>query len=368
MPAARRASPNAGARCSAPGPGYGGAFRRAARHGQEGVSAPRAACSVPSLTSWPGLTRPSTLSTRSVLSHSLYRTRCARPWMAGSSPAMTTYLLYFERAGKLRPELPRRVVEQLIDREARGDEPLLERIVDDELERFAAGLDADRDRIALGVGRPVAEPLALGEQPDDLLQQIGAAAGEFLADHQHVIDRHGIMLACPVARRLPGVRNEGFQARIAGDLAENRGIDLAGQQHRLRALARRRPLDARGIDIFRDMRVLVGDPFDVAGIDAVVMLEDAAQPGARRLAVGAHADPLALEVGRGERAALGIVEDCVVLVAPDHHDRHQHIGLAPLLGLQIGDDGELAEIEARLAHQRLEAFVRHLLRREGEVD
>ena len=66
--------------------------------------------------------------------------------------------------------------------------------------------------------------------------------------------------------------------------------------------------------------------------------------------------------------ALRIVGDGVVLAAPDHHGRQEHVRLAVGLGLQIGDDGELADIVFGLAHDRLEQLVGDLHLGEVEIE
>ena len=85
------------------------------------------------------------------------------------------------------------------------------------------------------------------------------------------------------------------------------------------------------------------------------MLEDAARPGAGRLGIGAHGDAPALEVFRRHRFAAIHISDGVVLEAADDGGGEHSQRLTVGLGLQAGDDRELAGIERAVAHHRLEA-------------
>jgi hypothetical protein len=116
------------------------------------------------------------------------------------------------------------------------------------------------------------------------------------------------------------------------------------------------------------MRVLERDPFHCVEIDAVVARQNASHPGARRHCIGADTDALARQVGRFERSSLGIVRDGVMLASAHHHHRHQNIGFAERLGLQIGDDRQLGEIISRLAHNRFEQIIGDFDVDEIEVD
>ena len=88
---------------------------------------------------------------------------------------------------------------------------------------------------------------------------------------------------------------------MVGFFAEH-GVELAIKQHLDDLLARRRPL-GRVLEL-GDMRVLERHPVDRIQIDAIVIGQDAAQPGAGRGGERADADALAVEVGRLQRAAL----------------------------------------------------------------
>ena len=92
-----------------------------------------------------------------------------------------------------------------------------------------------------------------------------------------------------------------LQRPLFGDIAEDRRIDLAVEQHLLDRFAFRRALHILGIAIFGQMRVLENNPGDAIQIDAVILGQKAAHPGARRLGIGAHADALAVQIARRQR-------------------------------------------------------------------
>ena len=129
-----------------------------------------------------------------------------------------------------------------------------------------------------------------------------------------------------------------------GDVAEDRGVDLAVEQHLLQVLPLGRPLDVGRIAVLGQMRVLERDPRHALEIDAVVLGEETAHPRAGRLGVGADTDALAAQIAGRQRAAVRVVEDRVMLIAADDRRRQQHVRLAVLVSLQIGDDGELPEV------------------------
>ena len=114
------------------------------------------------------------------------------------------------------------------------------------------------------------------------------------------------------------------------------------------------------------MRVFEIDPLHAVDVDAVVVLQMAAQPGAGGLGVGAHADAAAFEIRQREFPARGIVEQRAVLEASEHHAGHQHQRLAVRLRLQKGDDRHLADVVGGLAHHLGERLVHR--RDVGEVE
>ena len=89
------------------------------------------------------------------------------------------------------------------------------------------------------------------------------------------------------------VGKQHFQVGMIRLFSKHR-IEFAIDQHLDDLLARRRPL--RRIAEFGDMGILEGDPVDRVEIDAIVVGQNAAQPGAGRGGEGADADSLAVEI------------------------------------------------------------------------
>ena len=158
------------------------------------------------------------------------------------------------------------------------------------------------------------------------------------------------------ARRF-GIGNHAFEPRVGRhDAAVDRGIELTLEQHLGDVLAGD-ALYARRIAVLGQMGVLERHPLHFAEIEAVVLRENAAQPYARGLRKGAHADSAAGQVLRPHRAAFGIVQHGTVLKAPKHRGRHQRQRLAVSLGLQIADDRHFAHVELLLARHHAERLV-----------
>ncbi len=67
--------------------------------------------------------------------------------------------------------------------------------------------------------------------------------------------------------------------------AMDRGIKLAFAQHLQKVLVGRDPLDAGRLAVFGYMGVLLGEPTQPLGIDAIVAGKNAAHPDGRGLAV-----------------------------------------------------------------------------------
>ena len=83
------------------------------------------------------------------------------------------------------------------------------------------------------------------------------------------------------------------------DLDADGGGELAGYQHVLHLLARLDRHDVRRRPVLGHVLVARQHPGDLAEIDAVLLLQDAARPHAGRDGVAAiDADPLAFEVLR----------------------------------------------------------------------
>jgi len=112
----------------------------------------------------------------------------------------------------------------------------------------------------------------------------------------------------------------------------------------------------------------VAEYIDTTEIDAVVVLQNAADPAGCSLAIGAHADTLAGKAGGRQPAALDIVQHGVVLKPRQHRRRQQGQALGVLFRLQIGDQRHLAGVVGVLAHHRLERRVHRLDLDEVELE
>src|SRR5262249_14730113 len=101
------------------------------------------------------------------------------------------------------------VAEEIVDRYGARDQALLDREIDDDLERPPVGLDAEAPGIE-GRGAALRERrlLGLAEQAIDLAHHVGPRLRELLADHQHVIDGHAAVALRPLAVGGLGVGDE----------------------------------------------------------------------------------------------------------------------------------------------------------------
>ena len=135
-----------------------------------------------------------------------------------------------------------------------------------------------------------------------------------------MVDRHRLVLGVPALRLGLRIAEQRFHARVVRRFAEHR-IEFAVEQHRHDLLSRGRALG--GVLVFRHVRILERDPVDAVEIDAIVVGEDAANPGAGRGGEGANADALAVEVGGRQRPFGRIVDRVWVLEASDHGRRQQ---------------------------------------------
>src|SRR5262249_51230781 len=110
-------------------------------------------------------------------------------------------------------------------------------------------------------------------------------------------------------------------------------------------LSFRRAYNKIGLLEFSDMRILKGNPPDSCNLDTIVIAEKSAHPGSCRLCIGAYAYPLSGKVMSAQCAALRVVNDRVVLPATQHRRRNEHIGLAVISRLQIGNDRQFTDVE-----------------------
>ena len=75
---------------------------------------------------------------------------------------------------------------------------------------------------------------------------------------------------------------------------------------------------------------------------------------------------LALEIGRRDPAALGIVNQKRMRQRADHHRGKQHQRFAMCLGLQVSHDRQLGDVVLQMAHDIFERRVRHF--HVGEIE
>ena len=134
--------------------------------------------------------------------------------------------------------------------------------------------------------------------PINFLHDIRSRLRDCRSHHHQMIDRHAAMRLRPLTRHHLGIGNERLEPRIGQGVADDGRVELAVEQHLHQRLAFRRARDEIRVLVLGEMRILERDPLHLGGIDAVIVGEKAAHPGAGRLRIGAHADPLAVEVGR----------------------------------------------------------------------
>ena len=119
----------------------------------------------------------------------------------------------------------------------------------------------------------------------------------------------------------------------------------------------------------RDMGILGGDPGDALRVHVVVGLQDAAQPDAGGLRIGAHADALADQVLRAAYRRVAPAHQRTVMEAAHQHDRQADDRLG--VGVRLGQRGQrdLAQVEVERAHHAAERAgdLRHLLEIEAHA-
>src|SRR3954452_4224167 len=112
-----------------------------------------------------------------------------------------------------------------------------------------------------------------------------------------MVDRHDAAACVPYGGFRGRIGEQRPQLGIVRGLTKD-DVELAVEQHLKYLLVLRRALG--GVDIFGDMRVFERDPADLVEVDAVVVGEDAPDPGAGRSRERTDADALAFEIGRPE--------------------------------------------------------------------
>ena len=101
-----------------------------------------------------------------------------------------------------------------------------------------------------------------------------------------------------------------------------------------------------------------GAPLDLPPLDAALVLEEPALPDRRRHLVLRHADRLAFEVGGPLDAAVGADVETGMTEQPRQEDGDGDVGgNAALRQHEIGGEGELGDIELRMAHGAEEDFL-----------
>src|SRR6476646_217574 len=96
-------------------------------------------------------------------------------------------------------------------------------------------------------------------------------------------------------------------------------------------------------------------PGDLAEIDAMLLLQDAARPHASRDRVAAvDTDLSALELLERADAGLGVHQHGAVVERAHQEDRHGGHGFAVGLGTDVGRDRHLADVELIAAHHAAE--------------
>jgi hypothetical protein len=197
------------------------------------------------------------------------------------------------------------------------------------------------------------------KQPVKLRDGLRIVSRELVRDHDHVIDRDKLVL------RVPGAR---LGVRIGKDRLErfivwhrrpvDRGIELAFEQH-LRHVIRRAD-HARRIPRFGNVAVFKREPLHLAEIDAVVVGQNAAQPGGGGLIPGTHANALAGKIMRRQRAARGVVKHSAVLETGQHRRRQKPQAFVVFFRLEKSGERHLAGVISMLTHHRLEGVVHRL--------
>ena len=267
-------------------------------------------------------------------------------------------LLRFARNDGFLAQCPRHMVEQFIDFERARNESLLRGIIDNHRKRAMHFIRVELRRGGRGVA-------GLLEQPMNFAHDIRMFVGQRPAHHHHMIDRQNLVLRKPRFLFEAGVGKQWPQIGMVGFLAEHR-IELAIDQHLHDLLARRRPFGR--IDVLGDMSILERHPIDRIEVDTMIIGENAAQPGAGRGGEGTDADALAVQIGRLQRALLGIVKRVGMLKPRHHHVGQQHHRFANAFRHQIGDDRHLRDVERPFADHRLEALVGRRVVDEIEAD
>jgi hypothetical protein len=177
---------------------------------------------------------------------------------------------------------------------------------------------------------------------------------QFILDHNGMVDR---IVAIPAQRRearLERIGNERLHVGRVNLNADGSG-ELARCQHGAHLLARRNRHHIGRRPVLGHVLVAGEHPGDLAEVDAVLLLQDAARPDAGRDGVAAvDADLSALEILGCADAGLGVHQHGAVVECPHQEDRHRGHGFAVRLGADVGGDRHLADVELVAAHHAAE--------------
>src|SRR4051812_26337706 len=158
----------------------------------------------------------------------------------------------------------RRSLEELLDGEAAWNHILTVDAIDRGLEVAPVLLDTEGTGGRTTDGFP-----ALSQQLENFIRGRRIHGASY---HHHVVDlnRSAGALA-PSGGRSVDVLDQRLDASILRQLADDRRVEVAGEQHVRHVLARRRALHVRRVTELRDMRVFEGYPADSTQIDSVVV-------------------------------------------------------------------------------------------------
>jgi len=150
------------------------------------------------------------------------------------------------------------------------------------------------------------------------------------------------------------------QPRVGRHRRQDRRVHLSGEEHGHQFLAFGRALDRRRITEFGDVSFLEGHPFHAVDVHAVVVGENAPQPGRGRHGVRARADAATREISGSQRPALDVVHEVRMLEAREHHRGQEHQRFAGRLRHEEGHDRKFSAVELEVAHDALERGARRL--------
>ena len=157
--------------------------------------------------------------------------------------------------------------------------------------------------------------------------------------------------------RLVGVGNEALQARVGKTgVPQHRGVHLAVEQHLHQLAPLGGSLDRGRILELRHVRLLERHPLDARDVHAVVLHQDAADPGAGGHRVRTHAYAFSMELFRGKRCVPLRIENQIGMLEARHDDERQKpVGLVERLGDEERHDRHFGDVELEVAHHALES-------------